>query len=579
VSKVPKKTSYLVSKGSRFYFRIRIPDELREAIGKKEHSEALGDLNKAQAEVAATRLGAEWLARFLTERHRLGIALNPPAPVQAVPVVPSRVPTLQEVQALATLAGRAMLDADEEGRIEGAAWTTPPDFGPGHDLATALPDAVAGRSMEGVAMQAEDWLGTYGLVLPQDQAERRRVLYTFATAMAKARKGQKLRDEGEPVETPPVPALPASLVHAATDCSPADKPADLLMLRDVFELWRLKKAKGGGNLAAKTVARGEEVLEAFEEACGNPRLVSVTRQHAQQLREYYLAKGLHPRSVKDRVDWVRAMLNYEVEEFQRLPVNPWPRLNVEGSSVPAIARKDTRGAELAALFSRPLFQAYALPAAENAGRDAAYWVPVLGVYTGARITELAQLLTADVFEKGGLWVIAFRVTFPDWQYLKGGPNGPSKREIPVHPELVRLGFLDYCSELRRTGNVRLFPLAKVSKVNNAGGALSSWFSQVKTDAGWSREHVFHSFRHGVETILKRAKEPKPHIDRYTGHRGKDVADRDYTHLQAEDLIETAAKVRPQGLELPRVFPPAEWTAPPALDGVRMTGTVRGRKKA
>jgi hypothetical protein len=132
------------------------------------------------------------------------------------------------------------------------------------------------------------------------------------------------------------------------------------------------------------------------EPSSNP--VTVTRQHAQQLREFYLAKGLHPTSVKDRVDWVRSMLNYEVEEIQRLSVNPWPRLKVEGSSMPAIDRRDTRSAEL------------------------------------------------------------------------------------------------------------------------------------KADAGWGREHVFHSFRHGVETILKRAKEPKPHIDRYTGHRRKDVADRGYKNV-------------------------------------------------
>ncbi|HEV6967599.1 hypothetical protein [Roseateles sp.] len=78
---------------------------------------------------------------------------------------------------------------------------------------------------------------------------------------------------------------------------------------------------------------------------------------------------------------------------------------------------------------------------------------------------------------------------------------------------------------------------------------------MKTAAGWGKEHTFHSFQHGVETALKRAKEPKSHIDRYTGHAGDSVADRDYTHLEPEDLIETVEKVRPEGLVLARVFPP------------------------
>jgi integrase len=207
------------------------------------------------------------------------------------------------------------------------------------------------------------------------------------------------------------------------------------------------------------------------------------------------------------------------------------------------------------LFSLPLFQGYELPSAENSGRDAAYWVPVLCVLIGARITEMAQLLTADVFERGGLWIIAFRITDGSWQSLKGGAAGPSAQEILVNPELARLGFLDYCAAMRNAGHERLFPLAKVSGVNNVGGALSSWFSGLKTSAGWGKEDTFHSFRHGIETALKWAKEPKSHIGSNTGHGARDVADRHYTHLRAEDLMETAAKVTLHGVELPEVFPP------------------------
>jgi hypothetical protein len=59
---------YLVWKGDRFYFGIRIPEDLGEVIGKAEHSEALGDVTKAQAEVLAAQHGANWQERFLRER-------------------------------------------------------------------------------------------------------------------------------------------------------------------------------------------------------------------------------------------------------------------------------------------------------------------------------------------------------------------------------------------------------------------------------------------------------------------------------------------------------------------------------
>jgi len=54
------------------------------------------------------------------------------------------------------------------------------------------------------------------------------------------------------------------------------------------------------------------------------------------------------------------------------------------------------------LFSHYLFQAYKLPGARNAGQDAARWLPIMGAYTGARITELAQLLLTDLKLSGGL---------------------------------------------------------------------------------------------------------------------------------------------------------------------------------
>ncbi len=559
VTTLAKKTPYLVRKGDRYYFRIRIPGDLQGVIGKAEHSEALGDVNKAQAEVLAAQHGAHWQERFLRERYTLGTASAPPAEAPP-PVAPIKYATPEQARDVAALAGRALLAVDEEARIDGTRWDDPiPDgFGPGRDLRTVLPTAVAGRDLEGIAMAAADWLGAHGLTLPPQGPERRRVLYAYAQGMGRAEADVQRRDEGAAVDTPPEAPLPASLVDQTGN--PAGKPAHLLTLRDVFDAWKLKRGRSGKPLVTKTINRGLEVVEAFEEACGNPPVMTLNRSHAHRLRDFYLAKGREPATAKDRVEWVRSMLNYEVEEQGRLTVNPWPRVKVDGASDSTVDRKATRSAELAALFSLPLFQTYALPTAANAGSDAAYWVPVLGVYTGARITELAQLLVADVFQKAGLWRIAFRVTYPEWQSLK---NKPSKREIPLHPELIRLGFLDYCQAMREAGHDRLFPRVQVSKLNNAGGSLSSWFSKIKASVGWGSEHTFHSFRHGVETMLKRAKEPKSHIDRYTGHGAKDVADRDYTHLEPEDLVETAAKVRPEGLELVRVFPPMGWSAPAA----------------
>jgi len=104
-----KRTPHLVTKGGRhYYFRRRVPKELISHLGKAEISHALGDVTPAQAKVAVEQLGSQWQAHLLAERHRLGLAANPPAPAP-IAELPRREPNPAEVHALAKQAGHTML--------------------------------------------------------------------------------------------------------------------------------------------------------------------------------------------------------------------------------------------------------------------------------------------------------------------------------------------------------------------------------------------------------------------------------------------------------------------------------------
>jgi len=41
-------------------------------------------------------------------------------------------------------------------------------------------------------------------------------------------------------------------------------------------------------------------------------------------------------------------------------------------------------------------------------KAANFWVPLLGLYTGARMEELCQLLIEDVVQRDGVWCIDIR---------------------------------------------------------------------------------------------------------------------------------------------------------------------------
>lgn len=577
MSKLPRNTKYLVPKGGRFYFRIRIPDDLRAIFGKREHSEALGDLTKAQAEVRAGQLGAHWNAAFLTERHRLGLASHPPVALPVGPLLSSnalRPASIEEVQAVAARAAHELLLLDEAARIDGTQWqgADSSDFGPGLPLAEAVREVISGRSVAALRMQAEEQLSAVGLTLPADAAEQRRALYAWGQATAKATKGFQMRDAGEVVEMSASPPLPESVQEdQGKGYSPAEKPAHLLKLRDVLELWKGKAKRP----SVKTVVTAERIVGQFEEVCGNPPLLKLTRQDGLKFRDWLLAQGQSPRTASDRLDYVSRLIRFEMAEQQRVTVNPWASIRIEDAREPVQQRKAIRPEKVAALFALPLFQAYALPSVRTAGRDAAYWIPLLGAYTGGRVTELAQLLVSDITRDGALWCISI-MEDREWQSVK---NRPSKRTIPMHPELVRLGLPEYADALSKQGHERLFPLAPVSQLNNAGGPFSTWFSKLKISIGWGPENTFHSFRHTIETMLKRKKKYPFDINAYTGHKqpGGD-ADNTYSHPEPADLLDVAEAVQHEGVDLPRVFPPPGWE-PPAVQTVLLMTQPRAKKGA
>ncbi|MBN9069228.1 MAG: integrase [Rhizobiales bacterium] len=101
--------------------------------------------------------------------------------------------------------------------------------------------------------------------------------------------------------------------------------------------------------------------------------------------------------------------------------------------------------ELASIFKSPIYSGFLsdekdyLPGNRTAD-DWRHWLPLLALFTGARLGELAQLLTDDVRKMHGHPVI---IITREGDPAKSVKTKTSQRVIPVHPELERLGFLDF----------------------------------------------------------------------------------------------------------------------------------------
>jgi integrase len=72
------------------------------------------------------------------------------------------------------------------------------------------------------------------------------------------------------------------------------------------------------------------------------------------------------------------------------------------------------------------------------------WGSLIGIYTGARLNEISQLLLTDIYEKEGLLCFDFNDD-DEGKHIK---TDSSKRLVPVHSYLIKMGLPGYVSALR-----------------------------------------------------------------------------------------------------------------------------------
>ena len=142
-----------------------------------------------------------------------------------------------------------------------------------------------------------------------------------------------------------------------------------------------------------------------------------------------------------------------------------------------------------------------------------YWTPVIGLFTGARLSEICQLTTADISEyEKGKWQISFNDD-EDNDDEDGTPkqkkqlkNKTSRRIIPMHPKLVELGLVDFWKKRKKIGNVNLMNVSRAKK--DGFGKVPGDFFRNKILREYvgihSKKKVFHSFRYTFITRLRQA---------------------------------------------------------------------------
>lgn len=158
------------------------------------------------------------------------------------------------------------------------------------------------------------------------------------------------------------------------------------------------------------------------------------------------------------------------------------------------------------------------------GRPERFWVPIIGLYSGARLNEICQLHTGDIVQDDGVW--CFRIDEAEDEEgneTKRTKNTASRRTVPIHHALIDLGFLDYHQKAVKAGQPRLWMNLKKG-ARGYDKNFSNWFRGTTNSKGFLRAYVtedaqknFHSFRHTFINALKQLEVPESFITELVGH--------------------------------------------------------------
>jgi len=395
------------------------------------------------------------------------------------------------------------------------------------DWAPIMRAALARGDISMVSETMGELLDRFRINLDRDSTAYRQLGMSVLKADVKALDARVRRYSGEPIDTPPMPLV-----------APKGAPVARGTLRAAFAGWAKEKAPAAGSLT-----EFERAIDLFIQLHGDMPIAQIKRTHARAFRVALQdVPRIRPAAIAalplpELAEWGRA--HPDAQKISNATVNK------QFGGVRAIARWAMDDEEWVDPFSgkrlkeeepdggpfdppalRTLFSSSVFTGGEcsDAGRgDVAFWLPLLGLFTGARRSELVMLFASDIAqeETTGHWMLDIYEDKSKGKLLK---TKGSARTIPIHSALVRMGFLRFVATMRSDGvDAWLFPAVSPERPGGAK-AWTKWFRRYLNDLGITdRRKGLHSLRHNFTDALRMGSVPGDLNSALMGHIPNNVS--------------------------------------------------------
>ncbi|MBR9827177.1 MAG: site-specific integrase [Oceanospirillales bacterium] len=233
---------------------------------------------------------------------------------------------------------------------------------------------------------------------------------------------------------------------------------------------------------------------------GLSRLQAATLEHSEDT--------ISTTTINKHLNQLKTIMKWCIDNGYYSGANPVDGLSIRQKRKSNEARLPFDQSDLSKIFNHKIFT----DEGKRFRNTYKFWVPLLALFSGARINEICQLYIDDISLNTEIPSIRITDARED-QSLK---NSYSQREIPIHSELLRIGIEGYVEYLQQSGQQRLFPDITLSR-DGYGSAPSKAFNRMIRSLGISDKKVFHSFRHTFSDSLKNKEVQEAIVSDILGH--------------------------------------------------------------
>jgi hypothetical protein len=282
---------------------------------------------------------------------------------------------------------------------------------------------------------------------------------------------------------------------------------------DLIAQWSRWPGKKGKPPGAKTVYEARRMMRKLTAFVGFDDLRRLTRKHVEGWVEVLMntevapGEKMAPMTVQQHLIQLKALANFAVNK-DMITANPAEKITY--SARPKIKVRAFTDAEARVV----------LEAVRKETTDYKRWLPWVCCFTGCRLDEPAGAAVTDVEQIGSYWLLNVRL---DHRH-KGASikNESSIRKVPLHPALIREGFLNYVRGLPKGGP--LFPSLKPDVFGSKGGNATKRIGPIVRGLAELMPSLAdkdlspsHSWRHRLHNECRRLRMRQDVEDALIGH--------------------------------------------------------------